>query len=288
MSENKLLKALKNKGKDLESEMSFFEHLEALRWHLIRAAVAIIIFTCIAFYFHDFLIAKVIMGPFDVHFWTYKMFCQVGTALHMDGWCMTEMNAIIISTDVAGQFNMLINSCIMMGMVLGIPYLLFELWRFIKPALHDKERKAASGFVFYASFLFIAGILFGYFIITPLSIRFLAGFTISPAIKNQFTIDSYLSSVATLTLGSGIVFELPILIYILSSLGIMKASFMRRTRRYAIVIILIIAAIITPTPDAITMSVVAVPLLVLYEVGIMVAGRVEKRKNKRDEELMAS
>jgi sec-independent protein translocase protein TatC len=211
------------------------------------------------------------------------MLCKAGDALHMQGWCVTKMNAILISTEVAGQFNLLMNACIMTGITLGIPYLLYELWRFIKPALHEKEKKAASGFVFFASVLFIAGILFGYFIITPLSIRFLAGFTVSAAIQNQFTTDSYLSSVATLTLGSGIVFELPILIYILSSFGILNAAFMRRTRRYAIIIILIIAAVITPTPDAITMSVVAVPLLLLYEVGIIVAGRVEKRKLKREQ-----
>jgi sec-independent protein translocase protein TatC len=283
MSDNKLVKAIKEKGKTIEAEMSFFEHLEALRWHLIRSAIAILIFTCLAAYFNGFLIDTVVMGPFHVDFWTYKMFCKVGTALHMDGWCLTKMNASLINTEVAGQFNLLMNSCIMTGVTLGIPYLLYEVWRFVKPALHEKEKKAASGFVFYASFLFIAGVLFGYYIITPLSIRFLAGLTVSTTIANTFNVDSYLSTVATLTLGSGIVFELPILIYLLSSMGILNAPFMRRTRRYAIIIILIIAAIITPTPDAITMSVVAVPLLLLYEVGIMVAGRVEKRKLKREQ-----
>jgi sec-independent protein translocase protein TatC len=283
MSDNKLVKAIKEKGKTIEAEMSFFEHLEALRWHLIRSAIAILIFTSLAFYFHDFLIDSVIMGPFNVDFWTYGMFCKIGTAMHLDGWCLTKMNARIINTEVAGQFNLLMNSGIMAGVTLGIPYLLYEVWRFVKPALHEKEKKAASGFVFYASFLFIAGVLFGYYIITPLSIRFLAGLTVSTTIENTFNIDSYLSTVATLTLGSGIVFELPILIYLLSSMGILNAPFMRRTRRYAIIIILIIAAIITPTPDAITMSVVAVPLLLLYEVGIMVAGRVEKRKLKREQ-----
>jgi sec-independent protein translocase protein TatC len=285
MSGNKLLNAIKEKGKDLESEMSFFEHLEALRWHLIRAAVAILLFTLLAFYFYDFIFNTVIMGPFDASFWTYRQMCKVGTALHMDGWCVPKINGIIINNELAGQFNLEINSCIMIGVVLGFPYLLFELWKFIKPALHEKERKAASGFVFYASSLFLLGILFGYFIIAPMSIRFLTGFTVSPIIQNQFKIDSYLSTVSTLTLGTGIVFELPILIYILASLGILNAAFMRRTRRYAIVIILIIAAIITPTPDMITMSVVAAPLLLLYEVGIMVAAGVDKRRKKKEEGL---
>lgn len=282
MSDNKIVKAIKEKGKTLESEMSFFEHLDALRGHLIRAAIAIVIFTVLAFYFSDFLLDKIIFGPKEADFWTYRQMCKIGNWLHMDGWCVSKIDAKIVSSEMAGQFNLLVNSCIMTGIVLGFPYLLWELWRFIKPALHEKEKKAASGFVFYASALFMLGILFGYFIIAPLSVKFLSGFKVSDAIENLFTIDSYLSTVLTLTLGTGIVFELPILIYILVSLGVLNAGFMRRTRRYAIVIILIIAAIITPTPDALTMSVVAFPLLILYEVGIWVAVSVEKRKAKRE------
>ncbi len=286
MSDNKIVKAIKEKGKTLESEMSFFEHLNALRSHLIRAAIAILLFTSIAFYFNEFIIDTVIFGPKDPSFWTYRMLCKMGDLLHMPDWCVSEFNFTIISTELGGQFNLMINSCIVTGIVFGFPYLLWELWRFIKPALHEKEKKAASGFVFYASFLFLVGILFGYFIIAPLSVKFLAGFSVSNDIKNTFSIDSYLSTVLTLTLGSGIVFELPILIYILVSLSILSAGFMRKTRRYAIVLILIIAAIITPTPDAITMGVVAFPLLMLYEVGILVASGVEKRRAKK--ELMAT
>jgi sec-independent protein translocase protein TatC len=286
MSDNKIVKAIKEKGKSLESEMSFFEHLNALRGHLIRAAIAILLFTSAAFYFSDFIIDKVIFGPRDPNFWTYRMMCKMGDLLHMDGWCVSDFDFTIISTELGGQFNLLINSSIITGVVFGFPYLLWELWRFIKPALHEKEKKAASGFVFYASSLFFLGILFGYFIIAPLSVKFLAGFSVSDDIKNTFSISSYLSTVLTLTLGSGIVFELPILIYILVSLGVLSAGFMRKTRRYAIVLILIIAAIITPTPDAITMAVVAVPLLMLYEVGILVASGVEKRRAKK--ELMAT
>jgi sec-independent protein translocase protein TatC len=282
MSDNKIVKAIKEKGKTLESEMSFFEHLNALRAHLIRAALAILVFTSIAFYYNNFIIHQVIFGPKNPNFWTYRMMCKMGDLLHMEGWCLKKFDFTIISTELGGQFNLLINSCIMAGIIFGFPYLLWELWRFIKPALLEKERKAASGFVFYASALFLTGILFGYFIIAPLSVKFLAGFSVSSEIHNTFTIDSYLSTVLTLTLGSGIVFELPILIYILVSLSILSATFMRKTRRYAIVIILIIAAIITPTPDAITMGVVAVPLLLLYEVGILVALGVEKRRAKKD------
>jgi len=187
---------------------------------------------------------------------------------------------------MAGQFTLQINSALIIGITLGFPYLLWEIWRFIKPALHEKERKAASGFVFYASFLFLLGILFGYYVISPESISFLAGYQISAIIENNFTIDSYLSSVATLTLATGVVFELPILVYILANLGILTPKFMRAGRRYAVVAILIIAAVITPTPDMMTMFIVSLPLFVLYEVGIMVAGAVEKRKLKKHDELM--
>lgn len=168
----------------------------------------------------------------------------------------------------------------MVGIILGIPYLLFELWLFIKPALHDTERKSASGFVMFASFLFFTGIMFGYFIICPLSVNFLTNFTVSPDIQNTFTIDSYLSSVMTLTLGSGVIFQLPVIIFILSKMGIMTPAFMRASRRYSTVLILIVAAVVTPTADPYTMLIVALPLFMLYELSIYISANIEKKKNK--------
>lgn len=168
----------------------------------------------------------------------------------------------------------------MVGIILGIPYLLFELWLFVKPALHENERKSASGFVAFASFLFFLGILFGYYMICPLSINFLTNFTVSPEIQNTFTIDSYLSSVMTLTLGSGVIFQLPVIIYILSKLGIMTPAFMRASRRYSTVLILIVAAIVTPTADPYTMLIVALPLFLLYELSIYISANIERKKNK--------
>lgn len=282
MSENKLIKAIKEKGQNMEAEMSFFDHLEELRWHLVRSAIAVCIFMGGAFYYYDFIFSKIIMGPAKPSFWTYRMLCKLGAALHRDGFCVNNIPVKLMNNEMAGQFTLQINSALMIGVVLGFPYLLWEVWKFIKPALHEKERKAAGGFVFYASMLFIIGILFGYYIITPMSVNFLASYTISPEITNWFSIDSYISSVATLTLASGVVFQLPILVYILSSLGILTPAFMRSGRRYAIVIILIVAAVITPTPDMLTMTVVSIPLFVLYEVGIVVAGVVEKRKKARE------
>lgn len=284
---NKLVNAIKDKGKNLEAEMSFFDHLEALRWHLIRASVAILVFTIFAFSYFDTLWETIIMGPSKDDFWTARKMCELGHWLHRD-FCFNSIKVQLINNEMAGQFILQINTSLLAGITLGIPYLLWELWRFIKPALHDKERKAASGFVAYATLLFALGVLFGYYVITPLSVHFLMGYTVSPAILNLPSTDSYLSSVATLTLATGVVFELPILVYILANLGIMTPKFMRASRRYAIVVILIIAAVVTPTPDMLTMTVVSIPLFILYEVSIFVAAAVEKRKIKKSEELMRS
>jgi len=284
---DKIVKAIKDKGKTLEGEMSFFGHLEALRGHLIRASIAIIVITCFVFAYYDWIFDTLIMGPSKMDFWTYRTMCNAGNAIGRN-FCFSAFHIQLINTEMAGQFTLQINSSLMIGITLGVPYLLWELWRFVKPALHEKERKAATGFVFYATFLFFTGVLFGYYIITPMSLHFLATYTVSSSIENLFTIDSYISSVATLTLATGLVFELPILIYILASLGIMTPHFMRSTRRYAIVIILIIAAIVTPTPDMLTMTVVSIPLFLLYEISIVVAALVEKRKLKKEQDLMSS
>lgn len=286
MSDNKIVKAIKEKSKELEVEMSFFDHIEVLRWHLIRSCIAILAFTILAFVYYDWVFDTVIMGPKRPDFWTYRMLCKLGDYLHRPGFCITKIPGKIINTEMAGQFTLEINSALIIGITLGFPYLLWEIWRFIKPALHENERKAASGFVFYASLLFILGILFGYYIIAPESISFLANLSVSDQIENTFTVDSYLSSVATLTLATGVVFQLPMIVHILSSIGLLTPKLMRAGRRYAIVGILIIAAVITPTPDMLTMMIVSVPLFILYEVGIVVAGRVEKRKQKKHDELM--
>ncbi|MGB4774065.1 MAG: twin-arginine translocase subunit TatC [Daejeonella sp.] len=276
-----LVKTIKEKGDTLEAEMSFFDHLDVLRMHLLRSSVAIVVFTVLAFIYYDFIFDKIIMGPKDPQFWTYRMMCRIGERFNLGpDFCITKIPFNIINTEMSGQFTLQMNSSLMIGIVLGFPYLLFEVWRFVKPALHEKEQKSASGFTLYATILFIVGILFGYYIIAPLSISFLAGYHVSEIIQNQITIDSYLSTVATLSLGTGIIFELPIVIFILSKLGIMTPKFMRSSRRYATVIILIIAAIVTPTPDILTMLTVSFPLFLLYEISIYISARVENKKLK--------
>jgi sec-independent protein translocase protein TatC len=286
MAGKDLIRAVTEKGKNIEAEMSFFDHLEALRWHLIRAVIAVMVFGIAAFWNFHWIFNTIVMGPFHPDFWSFKMMCSLSKVFSLKGFCIDHINGHIINTEMAGQFLLQINTSFLIGIILGIPYILWEIWKFIKPALLEKERKAASGFVFYASILFIIGILFGYYILVPESVAFLAGYTVSDTINNQFTISSYLSIVGTITLLTGILFELPIVIYILASIGILTGTFMRRTRRYAIIIIMVVGAIVSPSPDILTTTLATIPLLILYEVGILVASTVEKRRLKKQEELM--
>ncbi len=278
ISGKKLIETIKNKGKNLEAEMSFFDHLEVLRWHLIRSAIAVVVFMILAFSFYDFIFDEIIMGPKSPNFWTYRMMCKIADTFNMPGFCVSELPITIINTQMAGQFITQINSSLLIAVMAGFPYLLYEVWLFVKPALTDVERKSASGFVFYATLLFAIGVLFGYYMVTPLAVNFLANYSISPDITNTITIGSYLSFVATLSLGCGIVFELPMVILVLSKVGIMTPHFMRSTRRYAIIIILIVAAMITPTPDIITMMTVSAPMFLLYEISILISARIYKKK----------
>jgi sec-independent protein translocase protein TatC len=285
MSDNKtkdLIGAIKEKGRTLEAEMSFFDHIDVLRKHLLRALAVVLVFTAGAFYYSDFIFNTVIMGPKNPSFWTYRMMCKLYERFPSIGeeFCIRTLDAKIINTEMSGQFTLQLNACVMTGLILGIPYLLFEVWLFIKPALHDNERKSASGFVAFASLLFFTGIIFGYYIICPLSVNFLINFQVSPEIENTFTIDSYLSSIMTLTLGSGIIFQLPVIIYILSKVGIMTPAFMRSSRRYSAVIILIVAAVVTPTADPFTMMIVALPLFLLYEMSIYISANIERKRLK--------
>jgi sec-independent protein translocase protein TatC len=287
---NWMVNSMRKKGEGTEEEMSFFQHLEALRWHLIRAAAFILVITIFAFTFFDKIFYSVIMAPTRTEFWTYRMMCNMGDVFHSifsfldpKGFCVQSIKFELINTDLAGQFNLQLNSSIMIGLILGVPYFLYEIWKFIRPALHEKERNAAGGFVFYSSSLFLLGVLFGYYVVTPLSIRFFASYTVSDSIRNMFSVDSFISSETMLTLLAGLVFQLPIVVYILSSLGILTPKFMRDKRRYAVIIILVLAAIITPSPDALTMMVVALPLYILFEFSITVSAVVERRRKKREE-----
>lgn len=285
MSSQKLIKAIKDKGKNLEAEMSFFEHLEVLRWHIIRAVIAIFVFAIISFSCFEFVFENIIMGPKKLDFWTYRMLCKIGDLLNISDFCVEKIPFNLISTEMTGQFMLQINTCLLMALAMGFPYFLFEVWLFVKPALSEVERKSARGFVFYATVLFFLGALFGYYIVVPLSINFLTNVSLDPSIVNQITIDNYLSTIATLSIGCGLVFLLPIIIFILSKLGLMTPAFLRASRRYATIIILILAAVITPSADIITMLTVAAPMFILYEISIMVSANVKNKKELKEKEF---
>ena len=262
-------------------EMSFLGHLEALRWHLFRAVIAVMTMAIVLFFFKEFLFDGVLLAPKSPDFLTYKVLCSIGNKLNLgDDFCITVIPFTLISTDISAQFTTHMWVAFIAGLVVSFPYVVWEIWRFIKPALSTKEKSYARGIVFYTSFLFMLGILFGYYVITPMTVNFLGNYQVSEQVKNTITLDSFISIVTTMTLITGIVFELPIVVYFLSKVGILTPTFMRTYRRHAVVVILIIAAVITPTSDATTLVMVALPLYVLYEISILVSAYVLKEKNK--------
>ena len=262
-----------------EAEMSFLQHLEALRWHLVRSVIVVIGLAITAFFYRDLVFDSLLLAPKNADFWTYRMMCRLGQSIGMgDALCIGDTSFELINTQLSGQFTMHMWVSFIAGLVAGAPYVLFEIWSFVKPALRDKERKYTKGVVFYTTALFFTGVLFGYYIIAPLSINFLGTYQVSSQVKNMIQMDSFVSTVTTITLASGIVFELPIVIYFLTKIGIMTPAFMRQYRKHAVVVILIVAAVITPSPDITSQLLVALPLYVLYELSIFVSMFVYKKQ----------
>jgi sec-independent protein translocase protein TatC len=262
-------------------EMSFLDHLEALRWHLIRSVIAIVLLGSLAFIFKDFIFDGILLAPKYDSFPTYRFFCHLSQFLFQnDSICLKDLNFDLISIQMSGQFTAHITIAFMTGLILSFPYLLWEVWRFIKPALYDKERKAASGMVFWSSLLFALGLSFGYFVITPLSVYFFGNYQVSALVSNQISLNSFISTVASTTFGAGIIFELPIIIYFLAKAGLTGPEFLRKTRKVSYVIILVLSAIITP-PDVTSQIIVAIPVFLLYEISIYLAARVEKQRLKQ-------
>lgn len=264
-------------AKNKQKEMSFLDHLEELRWLLIRSSLAIIVGGIVAFIFRDFIFNVIIFGPKDSNFITYQFFCEISKFFNFkEGFCNQELPFEIQNRTMEGQFSVLLWTSITAGFILSFPYLLWELWKFISPALYDKEKNNAKVFIFVSSLLFFAGVLFGYYMITPLSINFLSNLEVSSIVKNQIDINSYIGLVKTTSLACGLVFELPIIIYFLSLMGLVDPKFLREYRKYAIVLILIVSAIITP-PDVISQIIVSIPLLILYEISIFISKFVQKK-----------
>jgi sec-independent protein translocase protein TatC len=263
-------------------EMSFLDHLEELRWLLVRSTTAIIIMACVTYFISDYLFDVIIFGPTRPSFFTYTFFCELSHKLGFaESICITEMPFIIQNTEMEGQVNIFVWMCILAGFILSFPYILWEVWKFIGPALYEKEKKNARVFIFSSSLLFFLGVLFGYFVVIPMSVNFVATFTVSDVVKNQFTLDSYIGMVKTSILASGLFFELPIIIYFLTKLGLVTPEFLRKYWKYAVVIILIVAAIVTP-PDVVSQTIVAIPMLIIYEVSILISKLVVLNKKKEN------
>ena len=264
-----------------EKEMSFLEHLEDLRWHLLRSIVAVLIAALAAFLAKNFVFDVLLFGPKKTDFLTYKLLCQVSNLLGFDdSFCITELPFRIQSRTMAGQFAAHIWTSITLGFVVAFPYVINQFWRFISPGLHSYEKKMASGFISVSSILFFLGVLFGYYVVTPLSIRFLGTYSVSAEIFNDFDLNSYTALIRASVLASGLIFELPILVYFLTKIGLITPELMRKYRKIALVMVLFLSAVITP-PDVASQIIVAIPVLILYELSIFISKRVVRNLNKK-------
>ena len=263
-----------------KDEMSFLDHLEELRWHLIRSVIAILIVAIVAFIFKDFIFDVLLFGPKQKDFITYRWFCSISQTLGQgNSFCIDELPFRIQSRTMAGQFSAHLWTSILAGFILAFPYIIFEFWKFISPGLYEKERKNARGFIFIASMLFFIGVLFGYYIVTPLSINFLGNYSVSSEIFNDFDLSSYIGLLRASVLAAGIIFELPIIVYFLTKVGIITPEFLRKNRKISLVVVLSLSAIITP-PDIASQIIVSIPILVLYEVSILISRIVTSRQNE--------
>ena len=266
-----------------EKEMTFLEHLEELRWHIIRSLLAIVVFAIAVFLAKDFVWHNIILAPSRVDFWTYRMLCKAGELLQSSGLCIDDLPFIIQSRKMTGQFTMHLTSSFLIGLIVAFPYVFWEIWRFVSPGLENKERSNSRGAVFYVSFLFLVGVLFGFYIISPLSVNFLSHYTVDPSVKNEFELINYVSTISMIVISSAVLFQLPIVVYFLTKAGLVTPAFLREYRKHAIIVILVLGALLTP-PDPISQVLIAIPLFGLYQISIYISAstlRKEARAEKR-------
>jgi sec-independent protein translocase protein TatC len=274
----------KKKTIEEKSEMSFLDHLEALRWHIIKSILAIVVFGIMAYVFSGFIWDKIIFAPNSDQFWTSQMIIKINNYFGVQSDGLNKHPLQLINFDMSGQFMVDVWMAIIAGFILGFPYVVYQFWSFIKPALYENERKYASGAVLVMSGLFFIGVLFGYYLIVPFSIDWLGSYSINPQVSNQINIQSYISSVISIVIAGGVAFELPVVIYFLSKVGLLTPRFLRKYRRHSYIILLIIAAIITP-PDVLSQMIVSIPLVILYEISIFISSRVDKANQRRLEQI---
>jgi sec-independent protein translocase protein TatC len=270
-----------------KAEMSFIDHLEELRLHIIRSVVAILVMALVIFIYRDWVFDNIITGPINPSFISYKMLCDFSHWAHMgDVLCMPPVKVDMQTTTFGGQFLSSISMSLIGGIIVAFPYIFWEFWRFVRPALKEREMKNTRFIIFWVSFFFFCGAAFGYFLLGPFTFNFLAGFQLGTqgTLVTRPTLTDYLDNLTNLILGCGIAFELPVMSYILTKIGLITPSYLKRMRKYAIVIILVVAAIITPSPDWMSQLIVFIPLFLLYELSILVSGRVSKEQEKREQE----
>jgi sec-independent protein translocase protein TatC len=263
--------------------MSFLDHLEELRKRLFRAMIPVVICTIFAFIYMDKIFKYVIIAPAKPDFWTYRMLCRIGKQIDDmfnigNVICVDKIDFVLQSRTLTGQFTMYMTSAFVTGFIMAFPFFFWQIWKFIEPALNPNERNNARGGIFFVSLLFFLGIFFGYYIVSPLSINFLANFKIDESIINQFDVTSYISMLLMMVLGCGIMFQLPVVVYILSKIGLVTPGFMRKYRRHAVVVILVVAAILTPSPDALSQMLVGTPMILLYELSIFISAYIDRKR----------
>jgi sec-independent protein translocase protein TatC len=283
----------KKDGKKTEGEMSFLEHLEELRWHIIRSIIAIAVMFVVAFILKKIIFDSIILAPRNPGFFTNRVLCELGNFLNtrydtqrFAALCINSKPFNLINIGMSGQLTTHIAVALVSGLILAFPFIVNEFWKFFKPALKENEKKYIQGAVLTTSFLFFTGVLFGYYMIVPFSIHFLGTYEISDQVVNQINIRSYIGTLTSIVLASGLIFELPIFAFFLTKIGIITPKFLKTYRRYAIVIIFVVAAIITP-PDVFSQTLVAIPMLGLYEISIIVSKVVYRGKQKAHDDFMS-
>jgi sec-independent protein translocase protein TatC len=261
-----------------EHEMTFWEHLDELRGTLWRIIIAVLVTSIVAFAFKEILFDEIILAPKSKSFITYRILCQLGEKFSMPSLCVDPSAFNLINISLAGQFVSHMNISLVAGLILALPYVLWELWRFVKPGLTEREVRGSRGAVTIITFLFITGVLFSYFIVAPLMINFLGGYVVSATVSNQIALNSYVSSITLMTLLMGLLFELPVLILFLTKLGIITPRLLKKYRKHTLIVILIVAGVITPSPDVFSQLVVAIPLYALFEISLAVSSSIYRKK----------
>jgi sec-independent protein translocase protein TatC len=268
-----------------EKEMSFLDHLEELRWHVVKSVIAIGVGMILAFINIRWIFENIVFAPARINFPTFKYMCQFGKLVGAEeSLCAQPFDFIVQSRNMTGQFMMSITASVVIGLIVAFPYVFWQIWSFIKPGLKQNEKKNSSGAVSAVTFLFLLGVAFGYFILSPMTIWFLASYSISDMIKNEFDITSYVSTVVGMVIGSGLLFQFPVVVYFMTKVGMLTPQFMRKFRKHAIVVILILGAVVTPSPDPFSMMLISTPLYFLFEISIIISAIVVRKQRKLEEQ----